>query len=91
MHAVKDDYDPNQMGGDFVIDAAGVVRLAYYSATNTDRPTPTAHTRTDDRCGHWAEAGIIAASHVFSMRTLLTCTVVVLPRQVWRRGWPPPW
>jgi hypothetical protein len=51
MHAVKDDYDPNQMGGDFVIDAAGVVRLAYYSATNTDRPTPTAHT---DRSGDGA-------------------------------------
>jgi alkyl hydroperoxide reductase subunit AhpC len=39
MHAAKDGQDLNQMGGDFVIDAAGVVRLAYYSATNTDRPS----------------------------------------------------
>ena len=39
MHAVKDDQDLNQMGGDFVIDAAGVIRLAHYSATNTDRPS----------------------------------------------------
>ena len=71
MHAVKDDQDLNQMGGDFVIDAAGVIRLAHYSATNTDRPVDAAkkacvpgdHTRTDDRCNQWAEAEIIAASH----------------------------
>jgi peroxiredoxin len=31
--------DPNQMGGDFVIDPNKVVRLAYYSKDATDRPS----------------------------------------------------
>jgi len=31
--------DPNQMGGDFVIDHNGVIRLAYYSRDATDRPS----------------------------------------------------
>lgn len=30
--------DSTQLGGDFVIDAEGVVRLAYYSQDPTDRP-----------------------------------------------------
>lgn len=31
--------DPFQLGGDFVIDAGGVVRFAYRSAEPTDRPS----------------------------------------------------
>ncbi len=30
--------DPNQMGGDFIVDRNGVVRLAYFSDDPTDRP-----------------------------------------------------
>jgi hypothetical protein len=30
--------DPNQMGGDFIVDRSGVVRLAYFSHDATDRP-----------------------------------------------------
>ena len=31
--------DPNQMGGDFVIDRSGYIRLAYYGKDPTDRPS----------------------------------------------------
>ncbi|NNL78530.1 MAG: redoxin domain-containing protein [Desulfobacterales bacterium] len=31
--------DPNQMGGDFVIDGNGYIRLAYYGKDATDRPS----------------------------------------------------
>jgi len=31
--------DPNQMGGDFVIDKRGIIQLAYYSKDATDRPS----------------------------------------------------
>ena len=31
--------DPNQMGGDFVIDRSGYIRLAYYGKDATDRPS----------------------------------------------------
>lgn len=31
--------DPNQLGGDFVIDPDGLLRLAYYSRDATDRPS----------------------------------------------------
>jgi peroxiredoxin len=31
--------DPNQMGGDFIVDRTGVVRLAYFSHDPTDRPS----------------------------------------------------
>jgi peroxiredoxin len=31
--------DPNQLGGDFVIDGDGIIRLAYYSKNATDRPS----------------------------------------------------
>ena len=30
--------DPNQMGGDFLIDRQGVIQLAYYGQNATDRP-----------------------------------------------------
>jgi peroxiredoxin len=30
--------DPHQLGGDFLIDARGIVRLAHYSEDPTDRP-----------------------------------------------------
>lgn len=31
--------DPNQLGADFIVDADGTIRLAYYSEDATDRPT----------------------------------------------------
>ncbi len=31
--------DPNQLGGDFLVDAEGVLRLAHYSQDPTDRPS----------------------------------------------------
>ncbi len=31
--------DPNQLGGEFIIDAQGLLRLAYYSTDPTDRPS----------------------------------------------------
>jgi len=31
--------DSTQLGGDFIVDANGIVRLAYYSRDATDRPT----------------------------------------------------
>ena len=31
--------DPTQLGGDFVIDEDGAIRLAYYSVDPTDRPS----------------------------------------------------
>lgn len=33
--------DPNQLGGDFIIDAGGAIRLAHRSAESTDRPPVT--------------------------------------------------
>ncbi len=30
--------DPNQLGADFIVDAEGIVRFAYYSEDATDRP-----------------------------------------------------
>lgn len=31
--------DPNQLGGDFVVDSSGVLRLSYLSRNPTDRPS----------------------------------------------------
>lgn len=44
--------DPHQMGGDFVIDANGIVRFAYRSREPTDRPsvdTILAHVPTTEK------------------------------------------
>lgn len=30
--------DPYQLGGDFIVDSAGMVRMAYYSRDSADRP-----------------------------------------------------
>jgi alkyl hydroperoxide reductase subunit AhpC len=31
--------DPNQLGGDFIVDLNGIIRLVYYSKDATDRPS----------------------------------------------------
>lgn len=39
FYAAEEGDDPHQLGGDFIIDRKGVVRLLHRSQTPTDRPT----------------------------------------------------
>jgi hypothetical protein len=61
--------DVHQMAGDFVLDPSGTVSLAYYSKTNTDRPTVDALLeavplpKTDrDASSSWSSGALIVAT-----------------------------